>query len=364
MIRPGTVLTMLIACAVLAGCSSGPTPAPGVKAGPVVSDQSSAGFPLTLETEFGEVRIPEQPQRVVALGDGDADAAFALGVDPIAVVDWDQLGDPGVGPWVTKEHPADPELVLDRQPFEERDRIPFDRIADLEPDLILWTPPPLSEFPEPQRLYDRMATIAPTITRLTGKDKATGSFLDRQTRQVAKVLGKVEQGEQLLTDLDAKFADIKAEHPEFKDATLTMARVDVLTLEVPLEGTGDFAVFEQLGFDTPAGLQKMDENDMVPDNDYADVGLPYVDAGGIPDFDFRVLAADLVLIDAYQQSGYTDWIEKSPDLKKLRATKDGRTLMLPGNAYPPVSLALTTPSVISTSWALDILVPRLAEALA
>lgn len=264
---------------------------------------------------------------------------------------------------MTKTIPADPEVVFDRQPFEERDRIPFDQIADLEPDLIIWTPPPLSEFPEPERIYDRLATTAPTITRLTGKDKTTGSYLDRQTRQVAKVLGKVEQGEQLLAELDAKFASLKAEYPQFKDKTLTMAMAVNLSLEVPLEGNGNFSVFERLGFDTAPALQAMDENDMIPNDDYADVGLPYVDPGVVPDFDFGVLDADLVLIDAYQQSGYTDWITKAPTLKQLPATKKGRTLMLPGNSYPPVSLALTTPSVISTSWALDILVPQLAEAL-
>lgn len=89
---------MLLACAVLAGCSSGEATAPpGVKAGPVASDQPAAGFPLTLQTEFGQVRIPKQPKRVVTIGDGDADAAYALGVDPIAVVDWDQVAIRGWG---------------------------------------------------------------------------------------------------------------------------------------------------------------------------------------------------------------------------------------------------------------------------
>src|SRR3712207_6072358 len=78
---------------------------------------SSAGFPVTVSTAFGDVTVEEEPQRVVALGWSDAETALALGVQPIGASDWLGFGGEGVGPWAEGRYDEAPELIepLDRK---------------------------------------------------------------------------------------------------------------------------------------------------------------------------------------------------------------------------------------------------------
>lgn len=274
MIRPKHVLALLLTCAVLCSCSSGsalPTTV-AASAGPVTSE-APVSYPLTLESEFGKVTIPKQPKRVVALGGGDADAVLALGVNPVGLIDWDQVGGPGVGPWVTKEIPAEPETVFDMWPWRTGEKLPFAQIENLKPDLILWTD---SELAMDRKPYQKMSRIAPTVAALTGKDKPAGDYLERQTRQVALVLGKVAEGEELLADLNTKFNQLRAKYPQFKGATLTMADYDGFGLSVPVKGSPGFSPFERLGFTTSPALQKLDTADRFPKDGYVYLDMTWL----------------------------------------------------------------------------------------
>ena len=64
---------------VLAGCGGG---------GGTAEEASGP----TVETKFGAVEVPADPQRVVALGWGDAETALALGVQPVGASDWVEFG--------------------------------------------------------------------------------------------------------------------------------------------------------------------------------------------------------------------------------------------------------------------------------
>ncbi|MEE2035269.1 iron-siderophore ABC transporter substrate-binding protein, partial [Rhodococcus sp. CC-R104] len=79
-----------------------------------VDDAESTGtgaFPATVDTMFGEVTIESRPERVAALGWGDADTALALGVEPVAAGDWLGCGGDGVGPWARGRYSRPPELI-------------------------------------------------------------------------------------------------------------------------------------------------------------------------------------------------------------------------------------------------------------
>ena len=47
---------------------------------------ASAGFPRTLKTAMGDVKIPSQPKRVVVLDTGELDDVTLLGIDPVGAV--------------------------------------------------------------------------------------------------------------------------------------------------------------------------------------------------------------------------------------------------------------------------------------
>src|SRR5690606_14896223 len=89
----------LVVAAVLTGCG---TTAPSADPSAGSSQGGDEGaFPATIDTEFGPITVESQPIRVVALGWGDAEAALALGVEPVGASDWLAFGGNGVGPWAT-----------------------------------------------------------------------------------------------------------------------------------------------------------------------------------------------------------------------------------------------------------------------
>ncbi|MER2224434.1 MAG: iron-siderophore ABC transporter substrate-binding protein, partial [Rhodococcus sp. (in: high G+C Gram-positive bacteria)] len=93
-----TALAASLAVAGLAGCSSDSADAP-----------AEAG--ATVSTMFGDVEVPANPQRVVALGWSDAETALALGTQPVGVADWMAFGGKGVGPWIADEFTTDPKIL-------------------------------------------------------------------------------------------------------------------------------------------------------------------------------------------------------------------------------------------------------------
>ena len=71
----------------LAACSSdddAPSSSTNADSSP---NSSTDAFPTTVATKFGDIEIDEKPEKVVAVGWGDAETAMALGVQPIGVPD-------------------------------------------------------------------------------------------------------------------------------------------------------------------------------------------------------------------------------------------------------------------------------------
>ncbi|PSL55559.1 iron complex transport system substrate-binding protein [Saccharothrix carnea] len=174
-------LVVVLSALLLAACGGG-----GGEAGP-----SSSG--VTVDTRFGPVAIERPPTRVVALGWSDAEAALALGVQPVGASDWLAFGGKGVGPWAEGLYRQAPTLLGTTE-------IDYEAVAALQPDLILNT----RSDNDPEK-HETLSKIAPTIG--APKDVIPyGTSWRQQVELVAKALGKVPEGEKIIADLDAKFA--------------------------------------------------------------------------------------------------------------------------------------------------------------
>ncbi|MFD0199650.1 MULTISPECIES: iron-siderophore ABC transporter substrate-binding protein [Saccharothrix] len=174
-------LVVVLSALLLAACGGG-----GGEAGP-----STSG--VTVDTRFGPVTIEQPPTRVVALGWSDAEAALALGVQPVGASDWLAFGGKGVGPWAEGLYQEAPKLLGTTE-------IDYEAVAALQPDLILNT----RSDNDPQK-HETLSKIAPTIG--APKDVIPyGTSWRQQVELVAKALGKVPEGEKIVADLDAKFA--------------------------------------------------------------------------------------------------------------------------------------------------------------
>ncbi|WP_246186676.1 iron-siderophore ABC transporter substrate-binding protein [Microlunatus speluncae] len=292
--------------------------------------EAAAGFPATIATKFGDVTVESKPQRVVALGWGDAETALALGVQPVGASDWLAFGGEGVGPWAKGRYTTPPVIIGTLEPS-------YEQIAELAPDLIL----DVKSSGDPAR-HERLSAIAPTVGVPEGGDNYLTSA-DRQTTMIAAALGVPEQGDQLLQDIDRAFADTAAAHPQFKDKTITVAAFTS-------EGWGAYVS----AADRPKFLYRLG---FVPN--------PAIEKERPDGFSVRVSNERLDLLDGdlliVQPIGKTAAdVMKISTFQAIPAVRDGRYLILDDSA---VRLAFSLNSPLSIRYALDTVTPLLASRL-
>lgn len=196
----------------LAGCSGS---SDGGSAGPDGSgsgDSAASDFaPVSIEHAFGTTEIEEQPERVVTWGWGAADASIALGVVPVAIPTQSYGGDEnGLLPWIAEEldeQGAEPPTML-----AESEEPPYEEIAAAEPDVILAN---YSGITEEQ--YDLLEQIAPTVAY---PDQPWSTPWREVITTAGEALGKTEEAEQVLADIDAEVADAAEQLPELEGRTV------------------------------------------------------------------------------------------------------------------------------------------------
>ena len=307
-----------------AGCSN------GADQPQAESSATGGAFPATVATKFGDVKIDAKPQRVVALGWGDAETALALGVQPVGASDWLAFGGQGVGPWAKDRYQSDPKIIGTLEPS-------FEAIAALAPDLILDV-----KSSGDQARYDNLSKIAPTV----GVPKGGDSYLttvDLQTAMIAAALGVPEEGKKLLTDVDATFAAAAADHPEFKGKTSTIAAYTS-------EGWGAYIA----EVDRSKFLYKLG---FVPN--------PTIEARKPEGFTVRVSDEQLDLLDSdllvVQPIGKTAAdVEQVKLFKTIPAVEQGRYLILDD---PDIAKAFSLNSPLSIEYAVGKVAPLLAAKL-
>lgn len=324
------VLTTVLVSVSLAACGTdgGGSDETTEPAAPATTD---GAFPAVVETMFGEVTVEEEPERVVALGWGDAETALALGVQPVGASDWLAFGGEGVGPWAQGLYDEAPEIIETMEPS-------FEAIAALEPDLILDV-----KSSGDQARYDRLASIAPTI----GVPEGGASYLtttEQQLTMIATALGRQEEGEQLLADLEDTFAQARADHPEWEGLTATAATRTSEGWGAYVEGSERVDFLERLGF-----VQNPQIAEMEPDATGFSVSLS---AERLDALDADLVVAFPIFID-------TTEITEDPMFQQVPAVADGRAVVIDGDLANAYSLGTT----LAQQYAVEQLVPMLEEAL-
>jgi iron complex transport system substrate-binding protein len=190
----------------LAGCSTG---APDDTGSTAAAD---GGFPVTIEHAFGETEIPAAPERVATWGWGSTEAAIAVGVVPVAI--GQQVygaNEDGVLPWVAEELDAlgeeTPVILTD-----DGEAPPYEEIVEAAPDVIL---APYSGITEEQ--YELLSEIAPTVAY---PDEPWTTPWRETVTIVGTALGKADEAQGVLDDLDAELAAQAEAHPELEGQTV------------------------------------------------------------------------------------------------------------------------------------------------
>ncbi|MHA6626368.1 iron-siderophore ABC transporter substrate-binding protein [Pseudonocardia sichuanensis] len=322
------LVASLGALLLLAACGGGSATAPDEPR--AQHTDPDAAFPVSVVTKFGEVTVDAPPTRVVAMGWGDAETALALGVQPVGAADWLDFGGEGVGPWAAGRYSAPPEIIGTLEPS-------YEQVAALRPDLILDT-----KSSGDQQRYDLLSRIAPTIALPPGAENYKTTLTDQVT-MVAAALGVPERGRELIADVEGRFAAAAAAHPEFAGRTVTVAA---------RSGTGWGAYAsstERVEFMTRLGFVPNPRIESLPEVRFSHP---------VSEEQLSVLDADLVVVFPIQRTAAE--VEATPLFAEIPAVQAGRAIVFED---PAVQKAYSTNSVLSIQFALDAVVPLVAERL-
>ena len=296
---------------------------------------SSSSFPVTIEHEFGTTTIGQEPERIVTIGFTDHDALLALRVEPVAIRKWYGEYD-YVWPWAEAalgDH--EPELL-------PADDLNVEQIAALQPDLII------GQYIGLERdEFEKLSKIAPTVAQPAGHP-AFGAPWQLMTRNLGAAVGKLEEADALVAQVEDLFAQARSEHPEFDGVDLAYAGVygdGSASYYVETDGSTRMRVLQDLGFVVPDELAALGD-----DAFYHDISAERLD----------LLEQDVVLWEPAV-------LELLPEVRdnrlyrNLEVAKDDRDIFM---TDPVVAGAMAHSSVLSLPVVLDFLLPELDRAVA
>jgi iron complex transport system substrate-binding protein len=329
----GLLLTLLLAaCAPVAPAAAPATEAPAETAAAAAAPAAdAAAFPVTLEHKYGSTTISEQPARIVTVGLTDHDALLALGIVPVGTNEWFG-GYPGsVWPWAQdKLGDTIPEAV-------GGDAINFEKIAALQPDLILALYSGITE-----EEYGLLAQIAPTVAQPAGY-MDFGIPWQELTVTVGKAVGKQAEAAALVAGVEEKIAQVRAEHPEFEGATAVVA--------TPYQGIWVYGAQDVRGrLLTMLGFSLPEELDTLTGSEFG--GNLSMERADLLDVDV------IIWLDAEAFEGELG----GPVYSTLPVHTEGREVHL-DSFNDPLGGATSFVSVLSLPFLLDGLTPKLAAAL-
>ena len=317
--RLAVLLALPVVAAGLTACGSDD----GDSASAADSSSSSSGaFPVSIENKFGTTEIPEEPQRVVTVGFNDQDFVLALGVTPVG--ERDNLGDFDATTRVWAEDVLPDEEI----PTVGGEEIDLEAVAALEPDLIIGVYSFMDES-----VYDQLSGIAPTLAQTDDYPDGATPWQE-QTLLTGQALGREDEAQQLVEDVEGRFEQAAGENPGFAGRSIAVDLTGVGSGHYLL-GTDDLRTqfFTDLGF-------------TVPDTS-TDVSQERLD----------LLEADVLAAIGYDQEA----ADADALFSALDVVTQGRTVLL-GGYGGAVSAALGFGSPLSLPFLLDEVVPALAAA--
>lgn len=336
---PAVLAAGVLALTVAACGSESPAPAqqPGSSTAADRSGQDSGqpAFPVTIEHKYGRTEIKAEPKRVVSLGLTDQDAILALGVRPVGATAWFGEQPYSSWPWAdSKWGDARAEVISDGN------QVQYEKVAALRPDLIIGQYAQVT-----QEQYDKLSQIAPVVAQ-NGRYEDYSTPWREMTTTIGKALGRQTEAKKLITDAEAKFAEIRKAHPEFDGKKVIVA-------DSPAGGQyGAFApadprtvLMTEIGFKVDDKLTGLTKD-----------GKPVM----FGDERLDLLDTDVLVLMPPDKSGI-DRAKGTAVYQRLRVVQEDRVVYLP-YTDPPAGVALTFATVLSIPYALEQMVPALSTA--
>lgn len=292
--------------------------------------------PVTIEHAFGETEISEEPERVVTWGWGSPDAALALGVTPVAMEKLSYgASEDGFMPWQEEAF----EESGDERPttLTPGEAPPFEEIAAAAPDVILATYSGITEAD-----YAKLSKIAPTVAY---PDQPWATPWRDVVTTAGEALGKSEEAEDLLEEIDAEIAAAAEENPEFQGKTIAAVAIDPSAFYVYRGADPRVEFLEDLGFTLAPSVDELDTEESTF---YYTLSTEEVDK----------LTSD-VLLSYVPNEERAEEIAKDKTFATMQQFRDDTVATVVGE---DVVSAVSPPTALSLTWGLDVFVDALAQA--
>lgn len=244
------VLAAVTAAALLflTGCSDDTDSDPAGSAEPgesVSTDQKVEGgegttqYPLVLTTAWGETELTERPERIAAVSPTarDVELLALLKVTPVVAA---QPVERAI--WTLEALEGDIEVIYEG---DHTGITPHEQVAAANPDLIVVFGKSIADE------HDQLAAIAPIVGPAT-EEAATEADWESELRAIAEALDLQDRAEQVISENEEYFANIREEKPEFSGLTATYlvqysAEYGLSYFSTP--GSDTEELFLDLGFD-------------------------------------------------------------------------------------------------------------------
>ncbi|WP_239615080.1 ABC transporter substrate-binding protein [Cohnella mopanensis] len=232
-------LAVVVSCFVLAGCgnksaeqpsSSAPAETSSAAASSPQSSSQSESF-RTIKDAYGDVQVPVNPIRIVALDIGALDNLLALGIKPVGAPSILAAGDP-----YPKYLPGT-EGITNIGSVNEPN---LEAIDALKPDLII------GNKDTHDQIHGMLVKLAPTVfvetLGITWKDNL---LLHADT------VGKSEEGRKLLDDYQSRIEQLKAKFGEKPVGEISLIRPREDKVQVYLQETFAGGIMKEAGIVRP-----------------------------------------------------------------------------------------------------------------
>ncbi|WP_037835158.1 iron-siderophore ABC transporter substrate-binding protein [Streptomyces sp. NRRL S-481] len=320
----------------LAGCGSGSADSAD-NASDTDSTAAAGVFPVTVEHAFGSTEVTKAPERVVTVGYTDDQTVLAFGVKPVGMTD--QYPNPaGKSPDINTQWPWVKDKWGDTKPeviMKNGDSGPnYEKIAALRPDLII------AVYSEVDRAaYDKLSKIAPTVGRTKAEKEPFSAPWQDNALQIAKALGKADEGEKMIADVEGRLDEAKKANPEFgKDTAVALSWYE--------DSVAPFTSTDVRGrLVSGIGFKYQTEIDKVAGGDFYTKLSPE-----------RVDLVDVDRIFVINDKADTEALKKFKLFANLDAVKKGKVSYLLDSEGPAVGAAISQGTLLSMPYAIDELV--------
>lgn len=329
---------LLSALVLISGCGAASSESEKTR-----SAQGSDGFPVTIEHAFGTTRIEAKPERVATISWGNHEVPLALGVVPVGMskATWGDDNNNGILPWVEDklqelggETPA---------LFDETDGLPYEEIANTQPDVILAAYSGLTK-----EEYETLSKIAPVVAY---PDLPWSTSYEDMIKLNSKALGLSDEGDKLIDTLHSEVANALEKNAALKSAKTMFAYIDPADFsKIGFYTTHDTrpGFLASVGVPTPAVVT---EESAKSDEFYVTISAEQAD---------RLNDVDLVITYGDPSSDLLAKLQADPLLSKIPAIAKGQVAILENST--PLA-AMGNPAPLSISWGIDRYLGELAQAL-